>query len=87
LKALTPILILITSYLLKGKLDSIEEGQKNIQAILIEQGKIEIRLNAVEKDVEDLKTKQTGKTSNIRFPAKNEEMITLNSLHKNKTDN
>ena len=76
LRSITPILVIIVSFLLKSKLDSIEDSMKTVQVILIEQGKLNVRMDGAESDIRDLK----AKLGQVKTPAKQEDQITLSSL-------
>lgn len=55
LRAITPFLIIIVGFLVKSKLEELTSKMSSIENILIEQGRTELRLNRLEKDVENLK--------------------------------
>jgi hypothetical protein len=55
-RAITPLLIVIVGFLVKSKLEEIAGRMASIESILIEQGRTELRLNRLEKDVEGLKS-------------------------------
>lgn len=74
----TPMLILIVSYLVKNKLEIIDSKMAIIEQVLIEQGKLNLRIERLEKDMEDSKQRVT--TSYHPSSAKKEDEITLHKL-------
>lgn len=77
-KFLTPILIVIIGLLAKNKLESIDNRMASIEVVLIEQGKLNLRLDRIEKEVDNIEVQLTHSN---KYPAKIEKEITIDTLN------
>jgi hypothetical protein len=79
-KLIMPTLILVIGFFIKSKLDSIDEGILSIKTVLVEQGKMNVRLDRAEEDIKGIRQK-LGLTAMIGV-GKPEDEITLSNLIK-----